>query len=39
MKIKALKLCSNYSNSIGIYREDGTGLTADEMTALVKAAK
>ena len=29
----------DYTYSIGIYREDGTGLTADEMTGLVKAAK
>lgn len=27
-----------YTYSIGVYREDGTGLTADEMTFLVKAA-
>lgn len=27
-----------YTYSIGVYREDGTGLTSDEMTALVKAA-
>lgn len=26
----------SYSYSIGVYREDGTGLTTDEMTALVK---
>ena len=31
-------LDGDYTYSIGIYREDGTGLTADEMTALVKAA-
>lgn len=31
-------LDGEYTYSIGIYREDGTGLTADEMTALVKAA-
>lgn len=27
---------SAYTYSIGVYREDGTGLTTDEMTALVK---
>ena len=32
-------LDGDYTYSIGIYREDGTGLTADEMTGLVKAAK
>lgn len=32
-------LDGNYTYSIGIYREDGTGLTAAEMTGLVKAAK
>ena len=32
-------LDGDYTYSIGIYREDGTGLTADETTALVKAAK
>lgn len=32
-------LDGDYTYSIGIYREDGTGLTADEMTDLVKAAK
>ncbi len=32
-------LDGDYIYSIGIYREDGTGLTADEMTGLVKAAK
>lgn len=31
-------LDGDYTYSIGIYREDGTGLTADEMTALVKVA-
>lgn len=31
-------LDGDYTYSIGIYREDGTGLTADEMTVLVKAA-
>lgn len=31
-------LDGDYTYSIGVYREDGTGLTADEMTALVKAA-
>ena len=31
-------LDGDYTYSIGIYREDGTGLTADEMTALVKTA-
>ena len=34
-----LWLDGDYTYSIGIYREDGTGLTADEMTGLVKAAK
>ena len=32
-------LDGDYTYSIGIYREDGIGLTADEMTGLVKAAK
>ena len=32
-------LDGDYTYSIGIYREDGTGLTADEMTGLVKTAK
>lgn len=32
-------LDGDYTYSIGIYRDDGTGLTADEMTGLVKAAK
>ena len=32
-------LDGNYTYSIGIYREDGTGLTADEMAGLVKATK
>ena len=32
-------LDGDYTYSIGIYREDGAGLTADEMTGLVKAAK
>ena len=32
-------LDGDYTYSIGIYREDGTGLTADEMTGLVRAAK
>ena len=32
-------LDGNYTYSIGIHREDGTGLTADEMTGLVKATK
>ena len=31
-------LDGDYTYSIGIYRDDGTGLTADEMTALVKVA-
>ena len=32
-------LDGNYPYSIGIYREDVTGLTADEMAGLVKATK
>jgi hypothetical protein len=34
-----VQLDGDYTYSIGIYREDGAGLTADEMTGLVKAAK